>query len=59
MSNKYVLSATNKQGASVSFSGETKKEVLEKFDAEYERKGFTILIFDYLGNEDIVKLTHR
>lgn len=59
MENKYVLAAINEQGASVTFEGQTKKEVLEKFDQEYHRKGFRILIFDYLGNEQIFKATHR
>ncbi len=44
---KYLLTAMNSQGASVSYWGDTKKEVMSKFRSEYytdRKQGWSITI---------------
>lgn len=58
---KYRLTAQNDTGASVTYTGNTMKQCIEKFDAEYARKGFKIEIIDNLngGTLRIVKRGYR
>jgi hypothetical protein len=58
---RYELIAWNKQGASVVFEGNTKREALAAFDAAYERSGFEIKIYDTEGRSEttVIKSTFR
>lgn len=55
----YMLIAVNAQGASVTFCGNTQKEVIDDFDREYARKGFKIKISLPNGQMKTIKKTHR
>ncbi len=58
--NKYTLIATNNQGATVRFGGDTKKDVIEQFDFEYKRSGFKIVLYNnYTGFISTLKLSYR
>jgi hypothetical protein len=46
----YILIAQNKSGASVTFTADTIKNVINQFDSDYSRKGFKIWIQDDCGN---------
>lgn len=57
---RYVLTACNKSGASVTFSGKTLKKVIAEYDYIYSRKGFKIEIRDYKLHRTItLKKTYR
>jgi hypothetical protein len=47
----YTLTATNKQGASITYRGATIKSVKQKFRAEYSPQGFKVQIRDENGVE--------
>lgn len=53
----YNLTATNDSGASVYYSGNTIKEVIKKFDADYHRKGWAIEVTDNTG--EVVKTVKK
>lgn len=53
-----TLRATNEQGACKSYSGATKKELLDKFKSEFVTKGFSVRIFDENGNE-VFTMTYK
>lgn len=56
----YKLIATNDQGASVIYRGDTKSEVINDFDRTFERSGFTIEIYNTETGKTIqIKKTHR
>ncbi len=55
--NYFELRATNNQDANVQFAGDSYDEVLGMFDAEYNRKGFKIVVseFDESGEQQIAE----
>jgi hypothetical protein len=55
----YQLIAQNIQGASIEFKGNSKKEVLAKFDNEYERSGYKITVYTPENEEIEIKKTYR
>lgn len=56
---KYRLIAHNESGAKVEFEDDTVEGVKDRFDIEYSRKGFCIIIESYGKKEIIVKKTYR
>ena len=59
MDNLFILIANNSQHAEISFRGKSQADVLEKFDNEYERKGFRIRIETPYGDIKEIKKTYR
>ena len=60
MNYNVVLTAHNKQGTVIKFYGITQQECLEKFDAQYSRKGWIINIFDALNEScSTIKKTYK
>lgn len=60
MSYDFVLTAVNRQGSIIKIYGESQKECLEKFDAQYSRKGWIINIFDALNEScSTIKKTYK
>ena len=55
----YQLIAQNAQGGSIELRGNSKKEVLDKFDNEYERSGFKITVYTPENEEIEIKKTFR
>lgn len=54
----WVLIAKNKSGASLSFHGDTKNEVIGAFNSRYNKSGFMIKILNkYTGEEYLFKKT--
>ena len=53
----YTLIAKNETGAGVDYSASTIKGVLNKFDSDYNRKGWAIEIRDNTG--EIVKIVKK
>lgn len=60
MTRDYRLTAYNESGASVKFRGKSERDCINKFDAEYERAGFKILVGRTDGDTfRLVKKTFR
>ncbi len=53
----YLLIATNSQGATIRFTGDTLKSVRNQFLSEYEKKGWEIQIFDNITGDRHVRTT--
>lgn len=57
--NEYELIAQTENGASVNYHADTMQKVINKFDADYNRKGFKITICISGDLVKVIKKTYK